>query len=205
MIRLLLVDDHPVVRSGYRRYLEAAGDIEIVAEAADGAEAYRAFIIHRPDVTVLDITLEGISGLDVLRRIRQRDANARVIIFTMHGNPLLVERALEAGACGYLTKRCGPGLVVEAVRQVMGGKIFVDPALGPRRQGIPPLLERLTPREFEVFRLLAQGRSVAEIARLLHVSLKTAGVHQTRILRKLNLANTVQLVLLAVNSHLDNL
>ncbi len=198
-IRLLLVDDHPVVRSGYKSYLEKTINIEVVAEASNGREAYAAFVACRPDVTVLDISLPDVSGLEVLRRICRRDPNAKVLIFTIHDNPLLVEKALQGGALGYLTKGCSPKMLVEALQRVMQGQQFVEPALLERVSSSPPsLLKRLTLREFEVFQLLAQGRSVAEIAGLLHLSPKTVGVHQTRILRKLNLPNPVHLVLLAV-------
>ncbi len=199
MIRLLLVDDHPVVCSGYRRYLENMADIQVAGEAGCGAEGYRLFAELRPDVTVVDISLPDMSGLEVVRRIRQRDPEARLLVFTIHENALMMERAMQAGAIGYLGKHHGPALMVEAVRQVAGGELFLDPDLrtGPEKIPASPL-KRLTPREFEIFRLLAQGRSVAEIAALLHLSRKTVGVHQTRILKKLNLANTVQLALLAV-------
>ncbi len=197
-LRLLLVDDHPVVCSGYRRYLEAVADIEVVAEAGTGAEAYRLIAVLRPDVIVFDLSLPDVSGIELLRRICRRDRGARVLVFTMHENTLLMRRALQAGALGYLCKRHGPAILVEAVRRVAAGETFLDPHLATRREKAPDALQRLTPREFEVFQLLAQGRSVAEIARLLHLSRKTVGVHQTRILKKLGLDNTVQLALLAV-------
>ncbi len=197
-LRLLLVDDHPVVCSGYRRYLEAVADIEVAAEAGTGAEAYRLIAVLRPDVIVFDLSLPDVSGIELLRRICRRDRGARVLVFTMHENTLLMRRALQAGALGYLCKRHGPAILVEAVRRVAAGETFLDPHLATRREKAPDALQRLTPREFEVFQLLAQGRSVAEIARLLHLSRKTVGVHQTRILKKLGLDNTVQLALLAV-------
>ncbi|MBN2701778.1 MAG: response regulator [Methylohalobius sp. ZOD2] len=198
-IRLLLVDDHPVVRQGYRCYLKSAPDTEVVAEASDGSEAYQAFIACRPDITVLDISLPDVSGLAVLRRIRQRLADAKVLVFTIHDNPLLIRKALEAGARGYLSKRCGPPMLMEAVRRVMQGERYVESRL-EQAVSSPPheLLQRLTAREFEVFHLLAQGRSVNEIASLLQLSSKTVGVHQTRILKKLDLPNIAHLVLLAV-------
>lgn len=197
-IRLLLVDDHPVVRRGYKSYLEKT-NIEVVAEAGNGREAYAAFVAFRPDITVLDISLPDMSGLDVLWRIRRRDPNARVLIFTIHDNPLLVEKALQGGSLGYLTKGCSPKMLVEALHRVRQGERFVEPPLLEKvSRSQHRLLKRLTLREFEVFQLLAQGRSVTEIAGLLHLSPKTVGVHQTRILRKLDLPNTVHLVLLAV-------
>ncbi len=198
-VRLLLVDDHPVVCSGYRRYLETVADIEVAAEAGTGAEAYQLIEVVRPDVIVFDLSLPDVSGIELLRRICRRDPDARVLVFTMHENTLLMRRALQAGALGYLCKRHGPAILVAAVRRVAAGETFLDPHLAARQEKAPDaLLQRLTPREFEVFQLLAQGRLVTEIARLLHLSRKTVGVHQTRILKKLGLANTVQLALLAV-------
>ncbi|HEB78836.1 MAG TPA: response regulator transcription factor, partial [Methylothermaceae bacterium] len=150
MIRLLLVDDHPVVCSGYRRYLENMADIQVAGEAGCGAEGYRLFAELRPDVTVVDISLPDMSGLEVVRRIRQRDPEARLLVFTIHENALMMERAMQAGAIGYLGKHHGPALMVEAVRQVAGGELFLDPDLrtGPEKIPASPL-KRLTPREFE--------------------------------------------------------
>ena len=203
MIRLLLVDDHPVVCSGYRRYLEQVDDIQVAAEVGSGAEAYRLATLLHPDVVVFDLTLPDVNGIELLRRLCRRHPGIRVLVFTMHENELLMHRALQAGALGYLCKRHGPAVLVEAVRRVAAGEPFHDPYLAGRRRKTPDeRLQRLTPREFEVFQLLAQGRSVMEIARLLHLSRKTVGVHQTRILKKLGLDNTVQLALLAVRCRL---
>jgi len=202
-IRILLVDDHPVVRSGFRRYLDAIDDLEVIGEADSGASAYRAFVSLCPDITILDIALPDVSGLEVLRRIRRRHAGARVLMVTMHENVLLMERALQAGASGYLTKRHGPARLVQVIRRIVSGGIVSDPELALRRERDTDFrLECLTPREFEVFQLLAQGRSVEEVAELLHLSKKTVGVHQTRILNKLHLDNRVQLALLAVRHQL---
>ncbi len=202
-IRILLVDDHPVVRSGFRRYLDAIEDLEVAGEANSGAAAYQAFVALQPDITILDIALPDVSGLDVLRRIRQRHSEARLLMVTMHENVLLMERAMQAGASGYLSKRHEPARLVQAIRRIAAGDSFPDPELTVRREhDASSLLERLTPREFEVFQLLAQGRSVMEISELLHLSKKTVGVHQTRIFKKLDLANSVQLALLAVRHQL---
>lgn len=139
------------------------------------------------------------NGLEVLRRICRRDPSAKVLVFTIHANPLLLERALAIGALGYLSKGSSPKLLVEALQKIRQGKRFVEPTLLNALACSPKApLECLTPREFEIFQLLASGRSVAEIAKLLHLSSKTVGVHQTRILRKLNLPNAVHLTLFAV-------
>ncbi|GAB6067262.1 response regulator transcription factor [Methylothermus subterraneus] len=197
-IRVLIVDDHPVVRQGYRSYLEKILPLEVV-EADSAQEAYRAFVASQPHVVVLDLSLPDVSGLEVLQRICRRDPNARVLVFTIHAHPLLVEKALAAGALGYVSKGASPKVLTEALQRVLRGERFVEPGLLDQVAAASRAkLARLTPREFEVFQLLACGRSVAEIAKLLHLSPKTVGVHQTRILRKLELPNAVHLALLAV-------
>lgn len=203
-IKVLLVDDHPVVRSGYRRLLDNIPNIQVVAEAETGAEGYRKYVESRPDVVVMDLSLPDIGGLEVIRKILMRDSAAKILVFSVHENEILVERALEAGARGYLTKRSAPKILVHALAAVAHGEIYLDPALHgiaeKARMGHQALLKRLTSREFEVFRHLAEGRSVTEIAALLHASAKTIGVHQTRIMKKLNLSNSVQLAHIAVRA-----
>jgi len=198
-IRLLIVDDHPIVRLGYRKYLEQILPLEVV-EAGSAQEAYRAFKDWQPHAIVLDLSLPDVSGLEVLRRICQRTPAAKVLVFTIYANPLLLERALKAGALGYLTKGASPKMLGEALLTVLQGKRFIEPRL--LETFAPAGLDRLTPREFEVFQLLARGWSVAEIAQALHLSRKTVDVHKLRILRKLGLSNCVQLALLAVQSGL---
>ncbi len=202
-LRVLLVDDHAVVREGYRRLLEATGDITVVAEAASGEGAYTAFTDQAPDVVIMDISLPGISGLEALRRIRAREPVARVLIFSMHADPVFVARALDGGALGYLTKESAPDRLVEAVRTVAAGRRFLPRGLsrelgeslaGEERRR----LETLTEREFEVLRLLTDGRSLNEIAALLCVSGKTVANYQTSIRQKLNVDNTMQLLRLAL-------
>jgi DNA-binding NarL/FixJ family response regulator len=199
-ISLLLVDDHPVVRQGYKSYLAKALPIEVI-EAGNGREAYSAFVRFAPEVVVLDLRLPDMSGLEVLRRIRQRDPSAKVIVFTIFDNPLLLKRALEGGALGYLSKGASPKLLLQALKAVLRGERFIDPQLAEAKSPHAKL-ECLTRREFEVFQLLAQGKSVAEIAKVLSISPKTVGVHQTRILHKLHLPNTACLVLLAFSAGL---
>ena len=198
-VRVLVVDDHPVVRSGLHRYLEMHPDLRVVGEAEQGDSGYHAFVTLQPDVTLLDLALPDVSGLEVLRRMRQRQPEARVLVVTMYENTVLMRRALKAGACGYLSKRHGPDRLVDAIRQVAAGKTVLDPELDHCPAPDPcGALNVLTPREFEVFRQLAEGRSVGEIAARLHLSEKTVGVHRTRIFKKLKLANVAQLTLLAV-------
>jgi two-component system, NarL family, invasion response regulator UvrY len=202
-IRILLVDDHAVVREGYRRLLEATPEIRVVAEAANAEDAYARFMEERPDVVVMDITLPGISGFEALRRILGRQPAARVLMFSMHEDPVFVLRALDGGARGYLTKASAPDMMVEAVRSIAGGGRFVPPELARKLQDRALSEERLrldalSEREFEVLRLLAAGRGLAEIAEMLCVSSKTVANYQTSIRQKLGCDNAMQLLRIAL-------
>lgn len=199
-IDVLLVDDHPVVRAGFRRLLEVSDGVATVAEAGSGEEACRLYEESRPDAVVLDLSMPGIGGLETARRILARDGEAHLLVFSIHDNEAMLARALKAGVLGYLTKQSAPATLLDAVWAVANGRMYIDPqlvgrALNGNRGG---LLERLTPREFEVFRLLAEGHSVNEIAAIFSISPKTVGVHQTRIMHKLELSTPVQLVRLAL-------
>jgi len=201
-INILIVDDHPVVREGCRHLLEAGGDVRVVAEADDGRQAYTAFIRHRPEVVIMDISLPHNSGLDVLDRMLQREPDARMLVFSMHENPLMMRRAREAGARGYLSKRNAPRLLVKVVKKIARGGEYFDPQLDPEEPGMADPVQLLTQREFEVFLLLAQGRSINRIAGLLNISSKTAGVHQTRIMHKVRAQSAAQLARLAIRAGL---
>ena len=202
MIHVLLADDHPVVRSGYLRLLDQAGDLRVVAEADDGDAAYAAFVAHRPDVLVTDLGMPS-GGLDLIRRVLLRDARARVLVFSMHDSTMLVRRALEAGARGFLTKACAPDSLVQAVRDLHAGRTCIDPDLAPALRLRDPAREAerlatLSVREFEVFRLLAQGHSLGECAAALKLSPKTLSNHQTLIKDKLGVATSAALAHLAI-------
>ena len=200
-IRVMLVDDHPVVRTGYARLLEQAGDIRVVGEADDTESAYARVPGLAPDVVVTDLSLPGQGGLELIRRLTARDPSLRILAFTMHENAVLVRRALENGARGFLTKSAPPNALVDAVREVFrsrperrnGVRSSLPPASGE-----PHPFEALTAREFEVFQQLAQGRSPAECAALLNLSLKTVANYQTSLKEKLGVATTAALVHLAI-------
>lgn len=203
MIRVVLADDHPVVRAGYQRLLEQAGDIRVIAEAGDADAAYAAFVAHGPDVLVSDLSMPAGGGLALLRRVLQRDATARVLVFSMHDGPTLVQRALDAGARGFLTKASAPEELVDAVRALHAGRRWLAselPAAAPVRELFDEgaRLASLSGREFEVFRLLAQGASPLECAQSLKLSAKTISNHQTLIKEKLGVATSAALAHLAI-------
>lgn len=202
MIRVLIADDHPVVRTGYQRLLDQAGDIRVVAEAGDGAGAYAAWLEHEPDVLVTDLSMPG-GGLELTRRVLQRSEQARVLIFSMHDSEPLVRRAFEAGARGYLTKASPPECVVIAVHALQAGRRYLSPELPAswmqrERDEEGDRLATLSAREFEIFRLLAQGQSPAECALSLKLSAKTVSNHQSAIKDKLGVATSAALAHLAI-------
>ena len=202
-IRVLLADDHEVVRAGYRRLLESTGDIEVVAEASDGEAAYQMYFKVQPTVVVMDLTMPGSGGLDASRRILARDSAARILVFSVHENEIFLNRALDLGVLGYISKRSASRVMVEAVRCVARGEPFIGqemvPFLVKRKDSADSgLIADLSPREFEVFRLRAEGKSVNAIAELLNVSPKTVGHHNTRLKQKLGASNSAELTRLAI-------
>lgn len=210
MIRVLLTDDHPVVRTGYRRLLEQAGDVHVVAEAGDCDAAYAAFVAMPPDVFVTDLSMPGCGGLELIRRVMLRAPAARVLVFSMHDSPLLVRHALEAGARGFLTKASAPDCLVVAIRALHAGKRHLGPdlpasLLQPREpQHEAERLATLSAREFEIFRLLAQGHTSGECAQVLRLSPKTVSNHQTLIREKLGVVTSAALAHLALRHRVIN-
>jgi len=203
MIRVLLADDHPVVRSGYQRLLEQAGDIQVIAEAADGEAAYAALVQAPADVLVTDLSMPGGGGLELIRRVLARQPEARILVFSMHDSDQLVRRALDAGARGYLTKASAPDCLTDAVRALHTGRRYLSPDLPPSLLLREPeheadRLASLTAREFETFRLLALGRSVNECASELKLSAKTISNQQTVIKEKLGVSTSAALAHLAM-------
>jgi two-component system, NarL family, invasion response regulator UvrY len=201
-IRIMLVDDHAVVRAGFRRLLEQQPTFRVVAEAADADRAYTLFLEHEPDVIVMDVSMPGVSGLDTIRRIITRSPGARILVFTMHEDASIAERAIQLGARGYVTKSNPPEILTAAVAEVAAGGLALSPDIAKsiavlKLSGEQSLLGQLSAREFEIFRLLAAGRPVTEIARLLNLSGKTVANYHSLIKQKLNLSSDVELVLLA--------
>lgn len=202
-IRVLLVDDHEVVRAGYRRLFESTDDITVVAEATDGESAYQLYTECQPTVVVMDLSMPGIGGLDASRRILARDEGARILVFSVHENEVFLSRAMDLGILGYISKRNASRVMIEAVRCVARGEVFIGQEMMPhllqRKQSDDgERLAELSPREFEVFRLRAEGKSVNEIAGMLNVSPKTIGHHNTSVKQKLGLANSAELTRLAI-------
>jgi two-component system invasion response regulator UvrY len=203
MINVLLVDDHAVVRTGYRRLLETQPHIRILAEAATAEEGRRLYFEQHPDVVVMDISMPGIGGIEGIRRILSRDATARILICSIHDNSLLADRALQSGALGYVTKASDPEVLVKAVETVGRGKVFLGPDIAQalalkhiEKESSP--LAVLSPREFEIFRLVADGRSGNIIADRLCLSTKTVSNYLSQIKKKLDVSSTAELVHLAM-------
>ena len=200
----MLVDDHAVVRAGYRRLLELEPDMRVVAECADADAAYDRLQQHPPsagalaDVMVLDLSMPGRSGLDLLRRLRLRWPSLRVLVFTMHDSPTMVAQCLRAGALGFITKSSPPEALVAAVRDVGQGRTTVSPELALPAplcadEAMPPHTQ-LSPREFDVLRLLLEGAGVDDIAQRLRISPKTVANVQSLIRQKLGVANAMELL-----------
>lgn len=205
MIAVALVDDHVVVRSGFAQLLSLETDIQIIGQYSTAAEAMPALVKNPPDVAVLDVAMPDENGLSLLKRLRQRRPGFRAIILSIYDTTAFVQSALDAGASGYLTKRCGPEELVQAVRTVgMGGHYLCADALRALRHADKPAkaLAGLTPREREVFELLVKGESVKHIADLLGLSHKTVHVHRANILGKLQCESTIDLVHFALDHQL---
>jgi two-component system, NarL family, invasion response regulator UvrY len=204
-IDVMLVDDHAVVREGYRRLLERAGDIAVVAEVGAAEEGERLYRERPVDVVVMDVSLPGVSGIEGTRRITDRFPLARVLMFSMHEEPLFAQRALQAGARGYITKSSAPDILVEAIRSVASGKIYICKEIASQiaLRSIPghqSPLHSLSKREFEIFRLMAQGVDSHVTAERLNVSTKTVSNYLSSIREKLNITNAAQLVHLAIQT-----
>jgi two-component system response regulator NreC len=199
-IRVLIVDDHAVVRSGLRRVLDAEPDIETVAEAQDAERAVFEAIESKPDVVLLDVMMPGKTGIEALPSLRQAAPAARVLVLSMQDDPRYVREAFDAGASGYVLKDAADTEVVGAVRAVAAGERYVHPALGARLVAADAEARRradadpLSEREREVLRLLALGHTNQEIATMLYISVRTAETHRAHIMQKLHLSSRAELV-----------
>ena len=196
-ISVLLVDDHAVVREGYRRLLERHADIAVIGEAADATTAYSLFCRLDPQLVVMDITLPGTSGIEAMRRMLEYKSGARILIFSMHEDAIFARRALQAGAFGYVTKASAPNVLVQAIRSVAAGEKYLSPEVAQElalRGFAGGQGGELSARELEVLQLLAQGHSVKEIAESMGLNPKTVSNHQTAIKQKLGADTAIQLL-----------
>lgn len=200
--RLLLVDDHAVVREGYRRLLESRPDLMIAGEAASAREAFDQYRLLTPDVLVLDLGLPDMGGVELIRRLLQRDAGVRILVFTMHREPIFATQALRAGALGYVTKSSPPDVLVGAVYQVAARRQVISPDIAPElalallERADEPLAQ-LSPREFEILRLLLDGASSEEIGTRLSISAKTVQNCHYQIKVKLGVRSDIELTRMA--------
>lgn len=204
-ISILLIDDHPVVRAGYRRLLESNPDISVIGEADNGENGYHLWQEFSPDVTILDLNMPGICGLETMRRILSHDEEAKILIFSMMNNIIMVHRTIKAGATGFISKQSGMGEMINAVRQVSQGKTYIETELATalamhvtRTENHETPLDDLTKREFQIFKLLAEGHSITEISEKISISPSTVRVHHLNLMRKLKLQNDNQLVRMAI-------
>jgi two-component system invasion response regulator UvrY len=201
--KVMLVDDHAVVRMGFRLLLEGSCNIKVVAEADSGEEAVRIYPEVRPDVVVMDISMPGIGGLEAVNRILAKDPAARILVLSAHEDTMHPKRVLKAGAMGYLSKRSAAEELIQAIRQVSQGKTFIEPAIAQQLAmqqitGDRNPMDVLSDKEFKVFLSLARGQSVAKIAEVLCLSPRTVGTHLYNIKQKLDAANSAELALIAM-------
>jgi two-component system, NarL family, invasion response regulator UvrY len=199
----MLVDDHAVVRTGFRLLLQAFADIEVIAEADSGEAACQMYESVAPDVVVMDIAMAGIGGIEAIKRLMAKDAKARILALSAHEDTSHPKRALQAGALGYLSKRSAPEVLIDAIRAIARGQRYLDAQIAQRMavqdiHGDKGPMDKLSPREFEVFLQLARGQSVAQISETLTLSTSTIGTHLYNVKQKLGLVNQAEMTLLAV-------
>ncbi len=200
MIRVVIADDHTIVREGLKQVLSAAPDLTIVAEAQNGHEVLQRARELEFDVLLLDMSMPGKSGIELIKQVRAEKPKLRILVLSMHQEQQYAVRAIKAGASGYLTKESASAQLVSAIRKVAGGGAFITDAvaqqlaLGAMPQTDRPPHQLLSDREFQVFRLLVAGRTVSEIAEQLNLSVKTVSTHKARIMQKMNMSNPTELV-----------
>lgn len=209
MIRILIADDHDILRAGLKHILHDTGDIVVAGEACDGHQALSLVRTGQWDALVLDLSMPGKSGIELIKQIKGEFPRLPILILSMHKEDLYAVRALKAGASGYLCKDSAEALLAQAIRKVVGGGLFVNQAVAEKLAmdmltgaGNGALHTRLTDREYQVFMLLARGLGVTDIGRELNLSVKTISTHKTRIQEKMNLANTADLIHYAIRHQL---
>ena len=206
----MLVDDHAIVREGYRSLLQKQDNMTVIAEASDGAEAYMNYKEHHPDVTVMDISMHGQGGLEAISRIKLLDSSAKILVFSMHQNPSFAVQATRAGALGYVTKSSDPEVLIRAIYDVQQKKYTLSAdiaqALALEKLGTDSAaLDQLTVREFDILRMLVEAKSTQEIANTLNISPKTVANSHYIIKRKLDVSSDIELTHLAIKMNIINL
>lgn len=211
-VRIMIADDHPLVRSGLRALLERDGEFQVIAEAADGYEAIDLAVLHKPDVILLDVGMPRLSGPDAAQSISQKLPAARIVMLSMHSDEGYVLRALKAGARGYLLKASPEADVIAAIRAVAAGNAYFSPSITKllveeyvveaRRRGVEDSYDLLSTREKEILQLLTSGKTNREIAELLYISVATVETHRNNVFQKLHLHNLAELILYAVRKGL---
>ncbi|HXM82670.1 MAG TPA: response regulator transcription factor [Burkholderiales bacterium] len=206
-IGVMLVDDHAVVRMGFRLLVDGSPDMRVVAEADSGEDAVRRVDEAKPDVVVMDISMPGIGGLEAIRRVLAREPAARILALSAHEDAMHARRVLKAGAAGYLTKRSAAEALLQAIRQVCQGKTFLEPQIAQQLaiqqvSGTRDPLDTLSEKEFKVFLALAGGQSVQDIAAVMSLSPRTVGTHLYNIKQKLGASNSAELAIMAMRAGL---
>ena len=211
-VRIMIADDHPLVRSGLRALLERDSEFQVIAEAADGYEAIDLAVLHKPDVILLDVGMPRLSGPDAAQSIAQKLPAVRIVMLSMHSDEAYVLRALKAGARGYLLKASPEADVIAAIRAVASGNAYFSPSITKllveeyvveaRRRGVEDSYDLLSTREKEILHLLASGKTNREIAELLFISVATVETHRNNVFQKLHLHNLAELILYAVRKGL---
>lgn len=207
LINVMLVDDHAVVRMGFKMLLESDADIKVVAEAESGEQAIQRYMEYKPHVVVMDITMPGIGGLESIERILAKDSSAKILVLSAHEDSVHPKRVLNAGAMGYLTKRSAAEEMIKAIRIVATGKKYLEASVAQQMaiqqlSGDQNPVDVLSPREFEVFMALAKGKTTNEIAETLFLSPRTVGTHLYNIKQKLSANNSAEIALIAMRSGL---
>lgn len=206
-INVMLVDDHAVVRMGFKMLLETSDDIKVIAEAENGEEAIKFYMEHKPDVVVMDITMPGMGGMEAIERILNKESSAKILVLSAHEDSVHPKRVLNAGAMGYVTKRSAAEELIKAIRAVASGKKYIEASVAQQMaiqqlSGDQNPVDVLSEREFEVFMSLAKGKTTNEIAETLFLSPRTVGTHLYNIKQKLNANNSAEIALIAMRSGL---
>jgi DNA-binding NarL/FixJ family response regulator len=208
MTRIIIADDHTIVREGLKQVLAAAGDLTVIAEAQNGAEVMQRVREHEFDVLLLDMSMPGKSGIELIKQVHAEKPKLRILVLSMHEEEQYAVRALKAGAAGYLTKESASAQLVAAIRKVAAGGAYITAAvaeqfaLGAMANNSGPPHAALSDREYQVFEMLVAGKTITEIAERLNLSVKTVSTHKARILQKMNMTNPAELIRYAINNRL---